>query len=213
MSNHWTPRAAAARAVAEVLFHHRSLTTALPKATESLDPGDHALTQEITYGVLRHSFQLEAIAKKLLKRPFKKKNGDLHGLVLGGLYQLQWMRVPPHAALSETVNATAVLKKEWARGVINAVLRRFQREQEALLEATNQQPSLRFNHPQWIIQKLQQGWPEHWERTLHANNQRPPMSLRVNLQQQSRDHYLEALCSSGIEIAPPTEPPVNIPTL
>ncbi len=193
MSSQWSPRAAAAKAVEGVIFHHRSLSATLPQATQSLEPSDRALAQEISYGVLRNFFQLEAISKKLLKRPFKKKDGDLHALILGGIYQLNFMRTPPHAVLSETVNATLVLKKKWARGVVNAVLRRFQREQQSLIEESKQNLTAKTNHPDWIIKSLQQAWPNDWERTLSSNNQRPPMTLRVNLQKGTRDQYLARL--------------------
>ena len=85
MANGWTPRAAAAKAVAGVLGQHHSLATTLPQATHNLEPSDRALAQEISYGVLRHIYELEGYAKQLLKKPFKKKDSDLHALLLGRL--------------------------------------------------------------------------------------------------------------------------------
>ena len=74
MNSSWTPRAAAAKAIAGVLSHHHSLANTLPQATHNLEPSDRALAQEISYGVLRHVYELEGIAKQLLKKPFKKKD-------------------------------------------------------------------------------------------------------------------------------------------
>ncbi|MBC8519725.1 MAG: 16S rRNA (cytosine(967)-C(5))-methyltransferase RsmB [Gammaproteobacteria bacterium] len=210
MSSSWGPRAAAARAVAGVVFQHRSLSATLPQATQSLEPSDRALAQEISYGVLRNFFQLEAIGGKLLKRPFKKKDGDLYALILGGIYQLNFMRTPPHAILSETVNATRHLRKEWARGLVNAVLRRFQREHNELIKNTEQNLTAKTNHPDWIIKHLQHAWPDQWEQILVNNNQRPPMTLRVNLQKVSREQYMEQLAESRIEAAISVHSPATI---
>lgn len=198
MSRAWSPRAAAAKAVAGVVSHHRSLSVTLPNALQPLEPADRALAQEIAYGVLRHYFQLEAVSRRLLRRPFKKKDGDLQALILAGIYQLQFTRIPPHAVISESVNATRILKKEWARGVVNAVLRRFQREPEQLVERSSNS-SAEYNHPAWIIDHLRQSWPEHWREILLGNNRRPPMVLRVNLQRTSREAYLKRLEGADIE--------------
>ncbi len=199
MSRQWSARAAAAKAVAGVVTQKRSLSTTLPQATNTLEPADRALAQEISYGVLRHFFQLQAISKKLLKRPFKSKDGDLHALVLGGIYQLHFMRTPHHAVISESVNAARIMRKEWARGVVNAVLRRFQREQEELMQAGSDTPVVKYNHPSWIIEQIRKGWPDEWEQILLNNNQRPPMTLRINQQRVSRDDYLQKLDGAGIE--------------
>ncbi len=199
MANQWNPRAAAAKAVAGVLSQHRSLSITLPQATHNLEPGDRALAQEISYGVLRHIYELEGYTKQLLKKPFKKKDGDLHALLLGGLYQLHYMRMPDHAALSETVAAVANLKKEWARGVVNAVLRRFQRESETITTAPKRTLAEKNNHPDWIVQRLREAWPDQWREVLEQNQQRPPMTLRVNLARTTQDHYHKQLESEGIE--------------
>lgn len=210
MSRLLGPRAAAAKAVAGVVSQHRSLSATLPQATQSLEPSDRALAQEISYGVLRNFFQLDAVGKKLLKRPFKKKDGDLYALILGGMYQLHFMRIPPHAILSETVNATRHLRKEWARGLVNAVLRRFQREHGALIEESERDLVAKTNHPDWVIKHLQQAWPDQWEQILARNNQRPPMTLRVNLQKVSREKYMEQLTESQIEANASTHSPAAI---
>lgn len=202
MANSWNPRAAAAKAVAGVLSHHHSLSVTLPQATHNLEPADRALAQEISYGVLRHIYALEGYAKQLLKKPFKKKDGDLHALLLGGLYQLHYMRMPDHAALSETVDAVDNLKKEWAKGVINAVLRRFQREAATLTAAPKKSMAEKNNHPDWMVQRLRAGWPEQWREVLEQNLQRPPMTLRVNLSKSTRAAYLQQLQEEGIEATP-----------
>lgn len=210
MTSHWNPRASAAKAVAGVLSHHHSLSATLPQATHNLEPADRALAQEISYGVLRHIYALEGYAKQLLKKPFKKKDGDLHALLLGGLYQLHYMRMPDHAALSETVDAVGNLKKEWAKGVINAVLRRFQRESATLTSAPKKTMAEKNNHPDWMVQRLREGWPEQWREVLEQNMQRPPMTLRLNLNKGTREDYLKQLEREGIDAHPSSHTPTAL---
>jgi len=209
MPQSWNPRAAAARAVAGVLSHH-SLAATLPKATHNLEPADRALAQEISYGVLRHYYELDGLAKQLLKKPFRKKDHDLHALLLGGLYQLHYMRTPDHAVLSETVGATASLGKEWARGVINAVLRRFQREQEPITSAPKKTLAEKNNHPDWMVQRIRNDWPQQWRTILEENGKRPPMTLRTNPQHITAHDYLQQLKSAGINATASVHTPTAI---
>lgn len=210
MSGRWTPRAAAARAIAGVVSHQRSLSNTLPQATHNLEPEDRALAQEISYGVLRHLYELEGYSKQLLKKPFKRKDGDLQALLLCGLYQLLYMRMPDHATVAETVAATETLNKGWAKGVINAVLRRFQREQETLTTAPKKRLTEKNNHPDWMVQRLRESWPDQWREILDNNLQHPPMTLRVNLQQQSQQAYLQQLEQEMIEATASTVTPTSI---
>ena len=83
-------------------------------------------------------------------------------------------------------------------GLVNAVLRRFLRERAALLGAAQRTPSGRHNHPQWWIDRLKADWPEQWPALLEANDQRPPMTLRVNLRLGSVARYLARLDEVGI---------------
>ena len=188
-----SPRAAAAKALAGVIFNQRSLSATLPQAVESLDPSDRPLAQEISYGVLRHYDQLNNRAKQLLKRPFKKKDGALHALILSGFYELKYMRTPAHATISESVNATKLLGRDWARGGVNALLRGFQRD----IDSGNSLPE-HHNHPQWMIDEVKKSWPNEWEQVLNNNNQRPPMTLRVNLSHNSSESYLAILADEAL---------------
>ncbi len=210
MKHGWNPRAAAAKAVAGVIRDHHSLSTTLPRAAHNLEPSERALAQEISYGVLRHFYELEGLLKPLLKKRFKPKDSDLYALLLGGIYQLHYMRMPDHAALSETVDAVANLRKEWARGVVNAVLRSFQREAEQLTSAPKKTLAEKNNHPDWMTQKIRDSWPQQWREVLEQNLQRPPMTLRLNLQKQNREAYLQQLDREGIEATPSSETPTAI---
>ncbi len=143
------PRLAACQALAAVLAGRASLSGALPPQLDKVAPRDRGLTQELAFGAARWQPRLQALAARLLQKPFKAADTDIHALLLIGLYQLLYTRIPPHAAIGETVGCADKLKKGWAKGVLNAVLRRAQREGETLLlcAANNAHPpmTLRVN--------------------------------------------------------------------
>lgn len=191
-------RASAAKLLQQ-LEQGRSLSALLDGGLHGITEADSALVKEFCFGVARWRPQLDALSELLLKRPLKEKDQDIRALILLGLYQLLHMRVAPHAALAETVEASRVLKKPWASGLINAVLRRFQREREPLLERIQNRPAARYAYPDWLLQRLRQAWPEDWEQIVVDSLQRPPMSLRVNLSRISRQAYAELLKQKGME--------------
>jgi 16S rRNA (cytosine967-C5)-methyltransferase len=193
------PRAVSAEILNQVCFQGRSLSQALAQALDNLpDKTQNPLIQEICYGVLRDYPRLSNITEGLLKKPFKAKDGDVQSLLLVGLYQLIAMRVPDHAAVSETVAATKDLKKNWARSLTNAVLRNFLRERDQRLKVAEQTEAARWAHPQWLINEIRDAWPDRWKEILTANNQRPPMTLRVNLSKNSAKDYLAELAAADI---------------
>lgn len=196
------PRAAAALAISDVIRHGRSLNQVLDERFKSLDGSQRSLAQQIVFGVMRSYPALDQLVSALLQRPLKNKDADINALLLTGLYQLRDMRMPAHAALSETVGACRDLGKSWASKLLNGCLRRFQREQADFEHQLNQNESSRYAHPEWLIQLIRADWPEDWAAILEANNQKPPMMLRVNQQQYTRDDYLEKLRQADIEAHP-----------
>lgn len=193
------PRLAAAKALAAVLSGKASLNSSLPKQLDNVDLRDRGLTQDLAFGTARWQPRLSALAAKLLQKPFKAADADVEALLLVGLYQLLYTRIPAHAAIGETVGCADKLKKPWAKALINAVLRRAQRESEALLAELEHDPVVRTSHPRWLQKALKAFWPEQWEAICAANNAHPPMILRVNRRHHSRDAYLEKLQNVGIE--------------
>jgi 16S rRNA (cytosine967-C5)-methyltransferase len=190
-------RGSAAQILARVLGDGHSLTAALDAHLPKLkDHQDRAFVQALCYGVVRHYFTLDFMLAQLLSKPLKAKDSDIKALLLLGLYQLQFMRVKPHAAVSETVAAGK--HKPWAKGLLNGVLRQYQRDADSLLQACEHDPKAKYNHPDWLIEQLQHDWPDHYRQLLLANDQAPPMTLRVNLRQSSRDDYLAELTQQGI---------------
>lgn len=195
-------RVQAARTLGEVLAKHCSLNKPFDTGINKLDERDRGLFQELCYGTLRWYHRLEAIAGELLQKPLRNKDQDVYALLLIGLYQLEYLRVPDHAAISETVNASRALKKPWASGLLNGALRSFQRDREQIFKKISGKPQASFSHPNWLVARLQQSWGAQASRILHANNQQPPVCLRVNLRRQSRDEYLVKLQQAGLQAQP-----------
>lgn len=193
-----TARASAARVIAEVIQKKHSLNGVLADALTSLPDNDRSLCQQLCYGVIRWQPQLEAISQSLLTKSLRAKDADIAALLLCGIYQLRDMRVPSHAAISETVNACKTLGKPWATGLLNASLRNYQRQHEEIEAKILQQESAQYAHPDWLIQRFKQDWPEQWPAILEANNLQPPMMLRVNKQHGSRDDYLARMAQVNI---------------
>ena len=186
-------RALAATVVFQALSEGRSLAETLPNAVERLhDSSERALLQELSYGTLRWYPQLDGVAQLLLRKPFKRKDGDVFALLLVGLYQLMHLRVAPHAAVSLSVSAVDDLGKSWAKGLVNAVLRGYQRD-PALLARACTEPGAQLAHPDWLLAAFKRDWPDHWQAIAQANNARPPMTLRVNQGRVERDAYLAQL--------------------
>ena len=126
-------RAAAARVLAQVIASGRSLSDALPPIQSTFADGrDAALLQELVYGTARWYYRLDALLEQLLRKPLKSRDLDLRCLLLVGLYQLDQLALPQRVAVHETVQAVRTLDKEWSSGLVNAVLRNFQRDGERL---------------------------------------------------------------------------------
>jgi 16S rRNA (cytosine967-C5)-methyltransferase len=198
------PRLAAARALTAVLSGKASLGSSLPPQLDKVEHHDRALAQDLAFGAARWQPRLQLLAEKLLEKPFKAADKDVEALLLIGLYQLLHSRIPEHAAIGETVGCAGALKKPWAKGLLNAVLRRAQREHEAIFAELDRDPVLHTVHPRWLQKQLKAFWPEHWQAICAANNAHPPLILRVNRRHGSRDEYLAELRSAGFEAVPCT---------
>ncbi len=188
-------RLVAAKVLTRVLQDGQSLTAALDKAFLDIESSkDRAFIQALCYGVCRQYHRLDFILSQLLDKPLK--DADVKSLALVGLYQLNFMRVKPHAAVSETV--LAARKKPWAKSLINAVLRTYLREQEGLEHKADKSQVAALSHPDWLIKQIEQDWPEQALMIFLENNQQPPMVLRVNLAKTSREDYLQLLAGQDI---------------
>ncbi|NOQ17049.1 MAG: 16S rRNA (cytosine(967)-C(5))-methyltransferase RsmB [Methyloprofundus sp.] len=179
------------------VFAGRSMTVAIEEAWgQVVDVQERAFIQALCYGTVRHYYRLDYILAQLVNKPIKDK--QIKALALLGLYQLQYMRVKDHAAVSETVAVMG--KKQWAKSLLNAVLRRYLREQEQLEALADKHVA--YAHPDWMIKAIKADWGEQAKGIFKENNLLPPMSLRVNLRYCSRTAYLELLAEQGIAASP-----------
>ena len=174
-------RATAAIAVDQVLAGGRSLETALQNALgDQLAERDRAFVKALTYGALRWHHRHRLIIGELLDRPLRSRDLILEALLSVGLFQLIDMRQPGYASVSATVDAAARLQRPRASGLVNAMLRRFQREQDSLLPSVLARDEGRYSHPQWLIDQIQSDWGDQAQQILTFALARPPMWLRVN---------------------------------
>ena len=180
------PRLQAVRALVKVIGEHRTLDQALATQTPPL-------VRELTTGTLRHYYSLSERIDELLTRKLRDKDLDVRCLMLVGAYQLIHTRIPDHAAVAETVGCTKTLKKPWAKGLVNAVLRN-------LPEPTEEwSPAALNDHPHWFINTLRNSLPDQWLEILAANNTRAPMTLRVNSARTSIEDYKALLEQNNID--------------
>jgi 16S rRNA (cytosine967-C5)-methyltransferase len=205
-----SPRAAAAKVIANVL-RGQSLSTLLPEYADSVAEQDRSLFKEMCFGSLRWYPQIAILIKQLVPKPLKEKDLEIQGLLACGLYQLVHMRISEHASVNETVAATKALNRIWAKGLVNAVLRTFQREKLALLDEHKDHLVFQNAHPKWLIKKLNEAWHQNDVLAIiEANNQRGPMTLRVNTTKVSRNDYLAKLKDAGIQASKTPNAPSGI---
>lgn len=194
-------RAIAARTLDAVLHHGRSLKAELAAALPALaDPRDRALVEAICFAVLRQPLRLEAALTAWMPRPLPPRDSELRALLLAGLAQLHLLQLPAHAALDATVQAARQLARPHQAGLVNALLRRAQRDGLPAVDP-------RHSHwPSWLRGMLRKDWPEHYDGILAQSALEPPMWLRVNRARGSREAYLQRLSDAGIAAVAPDHP-------
>ena len=193
-------RHAAISVLEAVLVKGRSLATAKSLVRDKLEARERSLAMELVNGVLRWRFRLEALLAKLLNKPLRKKDVDIQLVLLLALYELIELSTPDYAVVNEAVTQTRRVGKKWASGMVNGVLRSFIRDREALLTSIDDDDVARFSHPRWLIELLKQDWPQQTAQILDANNQRPPMWLRVNAGRISVEDYIKRLDAQQIKV-------------
>lgn len=189
-------RARAAEIVHQVARGGTSLDVLLAQRSGQLDERDRALLKELCFGALRWYWRGLGVVQRLVKRPLKARDRVVEALLVVGVYQLDQMRLPAHAALHATVDACAVLGRPGFKGLVNGVLRSFQRRRSALLAELP--GHARDAHPEWLWRAIHSQWPDQADAVIEAGNSRPPMTLRVNTRQLSVDAYLAALEADGL---------------
>ena len=192
-------RKVAIQVISNVLLQQGSLSTQLARYQQEVAAEHQALLKELCFGVCRHYPTLNSVALSLLNQPFEEKDTDLYAALLLGLYQLTHMNTPDHAAVNESVEACRQLNKDWATKLMNAVLRRYQRESGEIIDNLAAMPSVEYNMPKWLVKRFNKHWPDHLESIIEASNTHPPMCIRVNEDRVSRETYTDMLSEKGIK--------------
>jgi len=186
--------ALAARIISQVLGG-ASLTAAL--ATQREDRAAlRAAAQDLSYKALRAYGRVNALADRLTGRPLEDR--PLYALLLAALAELVSGPGSAHSVVHQAVEAASLLERARARGLVNAVLRRYLREAEGLLQAVDSSEEGRYCHPRWWIGRLRAAYPGAYQEVLVRGNAHPPMTLRVNVRKTTTKGYLARLSEAGI---------------
>jgi 16S rRNA (cytosine967-C5)-methyltransferase len=191
-------RLACIETLLKVVRDQQSLTAAIEMSNVKISAEHIPRYQQMCYGLLRHYYSLQSILTSLLTKPLPAKHLDIKLVLLLGLYQILHMKVPDHAAVNQSVEMSKALGKNWAGGLVNAVLRRFLREQSECIANLENDPVFHSDHPRWLIANIQSAWPQQSEAIFVSNNHQAPLTLRVNRQAISRENFLGALAAAGI---------------
>ncbi|MDO6695601.1 16S rRNA (cytosine(967)-C(5))-methyltransferase RsmB [Aliiglaciecola sp. 3_MG-2023] len=192
-----TLRADAAKVLYQILENGQSSRESLPKIQELYSDKDKAWLQEMVFGVLRQLPVLQSWLRQLLDKPLKNKYKVAEHLIMLGFYQLAFTRVSTHAAVSETVAAARQLKVEPLKGLINALLRNFIRQE--LAQQTINDPQVSSGLPKWLFKRLQVAYPEQLEELCVSMQQKPPIWLRINTRQTNVESFKKRLDEQGVE--------------
>ena len=190
----WQQLAAVAQGLQTILAG-QSGNAALAAVQPRLRPG----VQALLFQVLRNLGRAQALRKQLAPKAPPPKVNALLCTALALAWDAEQAPYEPFTLVNQAVEAAKRGGLERQAGFLNACLRRFLRERDALVSATDHDPLARFNHPQWWIDRLKQDHPQQWQYILAANNAQPPMSLRVNRQKTTPDQYQQALQAIHID--------------
>ena len=186
-------RVLAARILDAVLHRGRSLKAELANTLSGLsDPRDRALTEAICFAALRQRARYAATLAAWVPKPLSKRDDALRALLYAGFAQLDPLGLPPHGALAATVDAARELGRAHQAGLVNALLRRAQRDG---LPPANPGDAW----PAWLFEQLRADWPQHIDAIVAASAEPGPLWLRVNRRAGSRDAYAERLREVGID--------------
>lgn len=183
----------AARAVARVAHERRSADDAI---------GGNAAVRAIALGTLRWYLRLAPAIERLLARPSASMSPAVHALLVTAAHQIVYSRNAPEGVVDAAVDATRALGAPRASGFVNALLRRFVREQAGIFAAIDTDPAVRHAHPRWLVAALGREQPARRDDILAGGNERAPMTLRVDLSRSSVAQAQAACAARGIAAQP-----------
>ncbi|WP_338039777.1 16S rRNA (cytosine(967)-C(5))-methyltransferase RsmB [Luteibacter yeojuensis] len=198
MSRALSVRALAAEALAEIALSGHSLRDVADRALPRLpDARDRALLTALLNDGARWWPRFDAALDRLLDKPIRRNEPAIHALLVTGLVQLEVLELPGYAAVAATVEAVRELRRPRLAGLVNAVLRRWQRERDALSAELDAMPATRHAHPAWLAEAIARDWPAQAEGVLAAANTEPPLMLRANRRRTDRDDLAGRLRAAG----------------
>jgi 16S rRNA (cytosine967-C5)-methyltransferase len=124
---------------------------------------------------------------------------QLHALLVVAAHQVEYSRNPPERTVHEAVEAARALGQGHAAGMVNAVLRRFAAQRGELFAQLDRDAAVASAHPGWMVKAIEDAWPDHWRAVLAANNEHPPLTLRVDLSRTDVQTYLAQLAAAGLQ--------------
>jgi len=177
---------------------------------------DYSLMAELCYGICRHYYSLDYKCRQLVAKELPSKHRDLLLIMMMGIYELEYTRIPSYATVNEMVSLAKKRNKSWAAPLINACLRSYQP-----IKIPSHQQQAYYDHSLWFINEMKKQYPHHWQSILIASNLKPPLAIRINSHLIGRAAYARLLRQAGIEfsfsslvsLAIRIDPPVRISKL
>lgn len=191
--------AAAARAL-DAVVGERGCIAEVALRELDLDPGERGAVRALHSGTLRWYLRLAPLLDALLE-PGQRMAPLVRAVLTVALHQIEYSRARPESVVNIAVDAVRTLGQGNASGFTNALLRRYLRERAALAERFDRSEPARLAHPRWLLKALRSAWPDDIDHIVAANNEQPPMTLRVNLASTTRDAVLAELAAAGIGAA------------
>jgi len=199
--------ASAARVIAAVVDNGASADAALEQAGAA---SERAAVRAVALGSIRWYLRLLPAVQQLLDRKAGRLEPEVSALLVAAAHQIEYSRNPAQLTVNAAVNAARTLGRMRAAGLVNAVLRRFVRERAALLAVVDADPVAAAAHPRWLAAAIGRAWPQQAAAVMAANNQHPPMALRVDLTRTDRTAYLALLEQAGIAAIAPAWAPAAL---
>ena len=180
-------RLIAARIMSDLLKRKETFQGPNDTRLQKLSAQEKSKAAAMIWGTCRYFPRYQALLTQCLKKSFKPKDSDMSALVYLGWYQLEYMRMPAHAVVNETVETARALKKAWACGVLNALLRQWPVKPE------HSNKVIELAHPLWLIKAIEQDWPVQAASIFAANNTQAPMHLRIHARYDTALNYQSSL--------------------
>ena len=181
--------------VAQAVHHGRSMTAAIEQVPKDLRPG----VQALSFQAMRWWGRAVAVRKLLARKAPPPAADALLCTALALSWRDDLAPYAVHTLVNQAVEAARRHKDMRAQApFVNACLRRFLRERDALLLVTQSDLTAQWNHPAWWVKRVQHDHPDQWTAILEAAQSAAPMSLRVNQQHHTAAEYLAVLQTQNI---------------